>query len=80
MGKEISEDSKFELSFKTLGGIGFLIFSLVYVKLHVFLNKNNFSIFTCFFLSKYKNLFFLCVFIWIKMKIVIQSFLLFWVN
>ena len=29
MGKEISEDSKFELSFKTLGGIGFLIFSLV---------------------------------------------------
>ena len=27
--KEISEDSKFEVSLKTLGGIGFLIFSLV---------------------------------------------------
>ena len=27
--KEISEDSKLELSFKTLGGIAFLIFTLV---------------------------------------------------
>ena len=27
--KEISEDSKFEVSLKTLAGIGFLIFSLV---------------------------------------------------
>tara|TARA_Y100001938_G_C7956466_1_gene361972 strand:- start:92 stop:373 length:282 start_codon:yes stop_codon:yes gene_type:complete len=27
--KELSEDSKFELSFKTLGGIAFLIFTLV---------------------------------------------------
>ena len=29
MGKEISEDSKFEVSLKTLGGIGFLIFAFV---------------------------------------------------
>ena len=29
MGKEISEDSKFELSVKTLGGIAFMIFTLV---------------------------------------------------
>ena len=29
MGKEISEESKFELSLKTLGGIAFLIFSFV---------------------------------------------------
>lgn len=29
MGKEISEDSKFEVSLKTLGGIGFLIATLV---------------------------------------------------
>ena len=29
MGKEISEDSKFELSIKTLGGIAFMIFTLV---------------------------------------------------
>ena len=29
MAKEISEDSKFELSVKTLGGIAFMIFTLV---------------------------------------------------
>ena len=29
MKKEISEDSKFELSLKTLGGLAFLIFSFV---------------------------------------------------
>ena len=29
MGKELSEDSKFEVSVKTLGGIGFLITTLV---------------------------------------------------
>mgnify|MGYP001311290468 FL=1 len=29
MAKEISEDAKFELSVKTLGGIAFLIFSFV---------------------------------------------------
>ena len=29
MAKEISEDSKFEVSIKTLGGIGFLITTLV---------------------------------------------------
>ena len=29
MGKEISEDSKLELSLKTLGGIAFLIFAFV---------------------------------------------------
>ena len=29
MAKEVSEDSKFELSLKTIGGMGFMIFSLV---------------------------------------------------
>ena len=29
MAKEVSEDSKFELSLKTIGGMAFMIFSLV---------------------------------------------------